>query len=647
MPEVSGAEKRDEEISVSEQDDTVSACFDLQDVSAATLEECNEHIKRLSSKRSVTPEEGEIHMALIERRHKLIGAIGLQKHLQAGGRVTSQGALDEQQVKLRQAGIRANCRAIRLEQEDLKERAKALKKADLLDWIDKRPGAGLSQAQADVRLARGEDVQYVPETTENNLYRLFDALYVGGKIDEVHYDTAADVVRDENGDEINDRWAPRELMDAARAVQLKKIDSEVLVRKLKAWSRTHKLNDIRERFLTRLDAVELDENDRDETFLIDLLKCHDTPENRTFTKYWLASVYMRATNPGCYCPTSLVLIGGQHSGKSQFWRLVNKAVMCDADASTVNYDPSTKDKIRFLRGISGRAFVGHMGEMKNFGAINTEDWKDFSTASEDSFDQKYRDHGAVQRQWVFGGDSNEYVGFWRDGNDTDAQGVSQGERRLWPLFVFQNADEGDIRWRTDEEAKVDYSSFDYEFFQVMKVVHNWFGRVGMEGYLDLVDENTRMVREYSAAEKTRDQGTVRVRDFDDSFGRVLERAQKSIGKVKIGEEIVWGVKFYNSDIKRAYHQYMPGGKNITTVGITKKMAAFGALVGRDPSLNVACCVFDAAAIYGAEVAAKMVKAGSLEPHVLAANEQKLFEAFETKFLSGDVAVKPEKSEEPF
>ncbi|TDN69083.1 VapE domain-containing protein [Paraburkholderia sp. BL10I2N1] len=649
MPNSSVAEKREDEKDETNQGATTHDRFDLQDARVATMEECVEHLKRLADNKVLTPDEAEIYNTLVERRHALIGAIGLQELLERGGQVANPRALSDEQEKTQKEGMRARCRAISNDHKDnLKSRAKALKEKDLLDWVDNKPAGGLTQAQFDVKRARGEEVQWAPETTENNLYRLFDALYIGGKIDEVHYDTAADVVRDENGEEINDRWAVRNLMDAARSVQLKKLSADMLVKTLKMWARTHKMNDIRERFLARLAATEWDgKKGRDQTLFIDLLKCYDTPENRTFTKYWLASAYMRATQPGCYCPTSLVLIGGQHSGKSQFWRLANKFVMCDADASTVNYDPSTKDKTRFLRGISGRAFVGHMGEMKNFGAINTEDWKDFSTGSEDSFDQKFRDNAAVQRQWIFGGDSNEYVGFWRDNNDTDANGVSQGERRLWPLFVHQNADVGDVRWRTDEAAKVDYSAFEYEFFQAMKEIQDWLECVEMEGYLALVDENTRMVREYSAAEKTKDQGTVRVKDFEEAFGSVLGRAARSVGKVKIGEEIVWGVKFFNADLKRSYHQFMPGGKNITSQGITKKMAAFGARVGMDPALKVTCYVFEAAAIYGAEVAAKMAQKGSLAPHVLSENASKLFDAFDAKFLGKGEVTRAEKDDEPF
>lgn len=568
----------------------------------------------------------------------------INQHLANGGRVTNPNALTEEQLQLQRDGQAKRFRSARRENKTLLGRAKAIK--DEITWADKKP-VGCSASEAALKLARCERVDYAPNETEMNAFRLYDALFVGGEIDEVHYDTAAHVVRDEEGEEINDRYPVRQLADAARATGLK-MDSPALLSALKAWSRSYKMNDIREHFLAKLATIEWDGKSRQESFLIDLLKGSDTPFNRTITRYWLASLYMRATHPGCYCPSTLVLIGGQYSGKSQFWRLVNQAVMCKPDVATAPFDPSAKDKTRFLRNVSGRSFIGHMGEMRNFGTINNEDWKDFSTASEDTFDQKYRDPGPVQRQWIFGGDSNEYVGFWRDNNDTDALGVSQGERRLIPFFVHQNADSGDIRWSSDESSRVDYTGFEYEFYQAMKEAQKLMDEGGMEGYLALVDENTRAVREFSAKEKADDQGTVRVKDFDESFMHVLARAARSVGKVKIGEEIVWGLKYFNADIKRAYQQFMPGGKNITPQGITKSMVKFGAVAGRDPNVNSTCYLFSLEAIYGAEVAAKMKKAGSDSPNKLVANSEKLFAGFDERVLGRNelAGVTQQERDEP-
>jgi Virulence-associated protein E len=489
----------------------------------------------------------------------------------------------------------------------LVERAKELDKQALIDWLDVSLPPGVTKEDAAAAARNGAPVSMEPKLYEPNLLRFFDALFCGGSIFEVHYDTAAAVTRDEAFTEINDEWNIRDLLNAARAVKFRQITSKLLMSVLKTWSKAYKFNDLRERFLAKLDSIEADGKSRQQTFLIDTLQCFDTPDNRIFNKYWLASIYMRATVPGCYCPTGLVPIGGQDSGKSELWRLVNKTVVCREDAATVPFDPSSKDKRPFLRAISGRSFIAHMGEMTNFGKINTENWKEFSARVEDPFDKKYRDDKEVKRQWIFGGDANEYNGFWRDNSDTDASGVSQGERRLYPMFVFQNKLTGTNRWDTIPGKKLPWTEspeanagFVNELLQALKETGELIKEIGMNGYLAICKENVAMVRRFSAAEKARDEGTVRVGDFDEAFGIILSRTERHFGFVKVGDKQVVGIKFFNSEIKQAYSQFMPGGKPISPQSITKKMVGplVGAKAGRDPQTNVTCYVFDAMAVFG-------------------------------------------------
>lgn len=568
-----------------------------------------------------------------------VGCLAKYNARQKATRADQSKALLESEIAQRRA-VRHNP-----EIKTLCERAAALNDAQLIKFADLQPD-GMTKAEAKARLAAGGVVATGPADTEINLQRFFDAMFVGGKIDEVHYDTAGCVVRDEHGNEINDEWAARDLLEAARAVKFRGATTTFLVDTLKKWSRSHKFNDIRDRFTMRLSDVDTDGERRLDTFFINHFSCFDTADTRLFSKYWFVSTYMRIVQPGCFCPTTLVLIGGQNSGKSNFWRLVNKAIIGRDDASTVAFDPAAKEFTRFLRGISGRSFIAHMGEMTNFGKVDLARWKDFSTGSEDTFDQKFRDSKELKRQWIFGGDSNEYDGFWRDNADTDEQGNSQGERRMYPIFVGQTSDTGSVRWNA--EHQVSYEDFEDKFMKTMYEAQMWVEQYGEDGYAALCQDVIRMVRAFSKSEKEKDQGTVRVKDFDESINRVLGKSARSVGKVKVGDEVVYGVKFFNSDLKRAYSQHLPGGKGITPQGITKKMAAMGAVVGRDTGANVTCYVFDIETIYGKEKSMKMLAEGPLTDARVAQDASCLLAAFDKKFVTDNLTEEPEKrSDEAF
>ncbi|RQS98668.1 VapE domain-containing protein [Burkholderia seminalis] len=511
-------------------------------------------------------------------------------------------ANDKEQARQLQEGERAKRRAIRTEHKNLVERAKALERIlDLINFVDLRRDPDVSSAQATAMKAMGQTIPVLPSPTSINIQRFFDALFVGGTIDEVHYDTARRMLVDEAGVVIDDEWAARELMESARAVKLKGLSAEVLIKELKVWAKTYKFNDISERVRARLDTFDLgDEDDEDkearlERFLIDTFDCADTPDNRLFSKYWCLSLYNRIMTPGCLAPISMALFGPMDAGKSYFSTLLCRELMFNAKADAVPYDPAG-DRKEFLRNISGISIIANMSEMTGFGKIDLRRWKSFSTNTTDTFDQKFGFSGSWPRQWIFISDANRYEGLWRDNDDTDTNDESQGERRLFPIFVGEiPGATGSVRWRSGAKASLDPEEFAERIWQLMKTCQIWMAYHEDHGYKKVVAATTSMVKRFSKAEKDADQGTVRDKTFDEQFPHVLYRCIQKRGivtDVRVGEELVPGLRVLTKDIQTAYEFVTK--RSITPQQIAKKMKAAGAKKGRagGGALNITAFVFD-------------------------------------------------------
>ncbi|MFX1674403.1 VapE family protein [Paraburkholderia sp. A2WS-5] len=321
-------------------------------------------------------------------------------------------------------------RAIKNKHKSLLDRVKPLRESQLVDWAKMTKAPGVSAADFNAAKKLGVPVEMVPDAgVQANHFRMFDALYVGGRLDEVHYDTARRMLVDESGKLINDEWAPRELVDASFKLQMSGLSAEQLIKSLKNWALDHKFNDISERVRNKLGTLEWDGKPRLSSFLIDLFQCVNSEDNRLFSKYWCRSLYERVMNPGCLAPISLCLFGAQDAGKSHFSRLLCRELMFDKDAAAVPYDPAGDVK-NFLRNISGLSVIANMSEMTNFGKIDLRKWKSFSTETTDTFDQKFGFSGAWPRQWIFILDSNRYEGLWRDNDDTDEHDQSKGDPTL-------------------------------------------------------------------------------------------------------------------------------------------------------------------------------------------------------------------------
>ncbi|MFA8389724.1 VapE domain-containing protein [Burkholderia ubonensis] len=498
------------------------------------------------------------------------------------------------------AGQLRQRRAIRKENKNLVARAKALEANELIKFADIRRDPDITAAQANAMKAMGQPIPTLPAPTPINTQRFFDALFIGGVIDEVHYDTARRMLVDEDGIVIDDEWAARELMEAARAVKLKGLSAEVLIKELKVWAKTYKFNDISERVKARLKTFELDDEGRDdderlETFLIDTFKCVDSEDNRLFSKYWCLSLYNRIMSPGCLAPISMALFGPQDAGKSFFSTLLCRELMFNSKADAVPYDPAG-DRKEFLRNISGLSIIANMSEMTGFGKIDLRRWKSFSTNTTDTFDQKFGFSGSWPRQWCFISDANRYEGLWRDSDDTDANDESQGERRLFPIFVGEiPGATGSVRWAADARANLDPDEFSERLWQMMKGCELWMAHHEEQGYKTVVAATTSMVKRFSKAQKDADQGTVRDKTFDEQFPRVLRRCVEQrgiIAYVRVGGDKALGLRLLSSELQTAYEFVTK--RSITPQQIAKKMKAAGAKKGRAGSgeLNVTAFVFD-------------------------------------------------------
>nr|WP_249199804.1 virulence-associated E family protein [Burkholderia multivorans] len=391
-------------------------------------------------------------------------------------------------------------------------------------------------------------------------------------------------------------------MEAARAVKLKGLSAEGLIKELKVWAKTYKFNDITERVRSRLERVSLDDEEDDEDkearlekFLIDTFDCADTPDNRLFSKYWCLSLYNRIMTPGCLAPISMALFGPMDAGKSYFSTLLCRELMFNEKADAVPYDPAG-DRKEFLRNISGISIIANMSEMTGFGKIDLRRWKSFSTNTTDTFDQKFGFSGSWPRQWIFISDANRYEGLWRDNDDTDTNDESQGERRLFPIFVGEiPGATGSVRWRSDAKARLDPDEFAERLWVMMKTCEVWMAYHEDHGYKKVVAATTSMVKRFSKAEKDSDQGTVRDKTFDEQFPHVLYRCIQKRGivtDVRVGEELVSGLRVLTKDIQTAYEFVTK--RSITPQQIAKKMKATGAKKGRagGGALNITAFVFD-------------------------------------------------------
>jgi hypothetical protein len=447
------------------------------------------------------------------------------------------------------------------------------------------------------RLRDKETGEFVPKLTELNLLRIYDALFIGKTIADVHCDTSRRMIVDESGRQIDDVWSPRELMEAIQVVGLRSqngsLSAAMVKRTLRTWALANQFNDISERVRTKLEEVEWDGASRLEAYLIKTLGLEDSADNRLFSKYWCLSLYNRVMHPGCLAPISMAMFGSMDAGKSHFQNMICRELLFNKKAAPVTFDPNM-DKKQLFRDIYGISIIATIPEMTGFGTGDLRKMKAILTGTTDTFDQKFGFSDAWPRQFIFVMDGNRYAGLFRDNDDTNADGRSQGERRWFPVFVGQiPGASGEVRW--DQKFKVDFSEqFGLELWQVMKECDSWMASHDMDGYEKLVMETTAMVKEFSRREKEAGQGTVKDEMLDELFPRVMYRAVQSagwIGSLAADGGKVRGLCVFSGDVIAAYK--MLEGRPISPQKLNKKIALMkDSHRGRFSATNVTAFVFE-------------------------------------------------------
>ncbi len=440
--------------------------------------------------------------------------------------------------------------------------------------------------------AKDEDTgAVVYKYTEMNAYRIFDALFIGTEVSDIHFDTSRNAIVDERGEVINDTWSPRELMDAIQLCKLKAthgISSSTITRWLQTWAMSHRFNDISERARARLRDVEnLEASPLLDTYLIEVLGLEDSLDNRMFSKYWCLSLYARIMYPGCLAPISMAMFGSMDAGKSHFQRMVCRELLCDEHAApvTFNLDRDHKDLMRDIYGIS---IIATIPEMAGFYRLeDVRKLKAVMTETTDTFDKKFKDTSRRPRQFIFCLDSNRYTGLYRDGDDEDAAGNTRGERRWFPVFVGQlpgqEGREGEVRW--NETFRVDFGpAFAERLWAMMKVCEQWFDHHGMDEYVELVHSTTEMVKEFSRREKVAGEGVIKDDTLDEKFPKAVYRAvylYGTIGELHTKNEHgtsvkVRGLIISHADLLSAYSDM--GRREISPKRLTMKIKLMDDLI---------------------------------------------------------------------
>lgn len=345
-----------------------------------------------------------------------------------------------------------------------------------------------------------------------NRHAVYDALfdYGSGKVPYPHYDTFKGRLVDHEGEVFGKNLRTRELVQALDAAGMENPKDKEVADSLRSWALDHKRDSLHayfEKMMPVWDGVS-----RLESVLIDLFQPHDTPLTRLIGKYFWLTLYNRIMHPGAYAPISLSLIGGQDAGKSWFSVLLCRLLTGDMTTGPVQLDLGQKNYNQFLRNITGRSLVANVGEMAGFKKGDMLRIKEFVSKSEDDLDFKFEDSQIKPRQWVIIMDGNEYSGLQRD--DT-------GNRRFYPIFVFQSDDEnGQPTWQ--KGVKIDYSSFKKEtLWQLMAECRTWMVDNGEKGWVELVEQASKGVSEFSHGEMKAARGVVKDDNIEINLKPVL------------------------------------------------------------------------------------------------------------------------------
>lgn len=344
-----------------------------------------------------------------------------------------------------------------------------------------------------------------------NRHAVYDALfdYGSGKVPFPHYDTFKGRLVDHQGNVFGKSLRTRELVQALDAAGMENPTDKEVADSLRSWALDHQRDSLIAYFEQMCPVW--DEKPRLESKLIDLFHPRDTKLTRLVGKYFWLALYNRINRPGAFAPISLSLIGAQDAGKSWFSVLLCRLLTGDMTTGPVQLDLGAKNYNQFLRNITGKSLIANVGEMAGFKKGDMLRIKEFVSKGEDDLDFKFEDSQIKQRQWLIIMDGNEYAGLQRD--DT-------GNRRFYPIFVFQKEDEnGQPAW--EKGVKIDYSDFKDDLWQIMAECRHWMDENGDKGWIELVSEANRQVSEFSFGEMKSARGVVKDDNIEISLKPVM------------------------------------------------------------------------------------------------------------------------------
>lgn len=165
-----------------------------------------------------------------------------------------------------------------------------------------------------------------------------------------------------------------------------------------------------------LRSLKWDGQDRNQTWLHDLLGVADTPYSRLVGKLWLRQAVSRVMEPGCKADYALILEGPQGINKSTALSLLGGEYYSDATLNLQDKDASIA-----LAGV----WIMEIAELDAFNRAESTRIKQFMTQTHDRFRPPYEKRFVnLPRQTVFAGTTNNYE-YHKD---------PTGSRRFWSVL---------------------------------------------------------------------------------------------------------------------------------------------------------------------------------------------------------------------
>jgi len=437
-----------------------------------------------------------------------------------GAEEEAQRKLEGVQARRLEIAAEAQQRAESMRNErDIVKRARLLASTQLIDFPDVK------------KVRQGDSFITQPLMTDQNKWRVLDALFEGQDEHMPHRDHYRGRIVDHEGKIIDDHYSVVRWVSAFSAAGLKGVGANGARDAIREWALQHERNDLINNVESNM--PEWDGKERMRRFLIEFFESHETPLNEDFGQYFWLSLYNRVMIPGSLAPMVLSLFGAQGCGKSLFGKRLCQILTGNEEADSVQLNLDG-EKLEFLRNITGNSVIASVGEMTGFTRGDLNKIKDFITRSSDQMHYKFEGNFTQLRQWITVMDGNKYEGLQRD---------DSGNRRFYPMFCGQLPDKlGRPDWRPDFVVEADrWASLEGEVWQIMAEAAKWMDDNGEHRYNKFVSYVINQVRDFSNAEMARDSGTIQDDVFDVYLVPMLKEGPKLMWRRSNGEECV-GVK---------------------------------------------------------------------------------------------------------